>query len=162
MQPNKRMSKATLALFAAGMLGVGSVASVGIQAFAQSSPTSTAPATITTQAQDTAENATDGQDENAVLPAGGISEAQARTAITTQYPSVTIQRIELEDNNGTIVYGAKLSDKTEVTVDAKTGAVAQEAADQENVEHQDSGKPDTGTPEANDVETNDDSAPVGK
>lgn len=48
--------------------------------------------------------------------------------------------------------GAKLSDKTEVIVDAKTGVVTKEVTDQEGIEHQDSGKLDR---EANGVETND-------
>ncbi len=150
-----QLNKKTLALFGAGMLAVGSIASVGMQVFAQSSPASTPPVAITTQTQDIVDNAKDAQDENVALPAGGISEAQARAAITTQYPNITILHIKLEDNNGTIVYGAKLSDKTEVTVDATTGVVAQESADQGGIEHQDSGKSDTGGQETNGVETND-------
>ncbi len=158
MQPYKRLGKgATLALFAAGLMATGGVASIGMQAFAQTSTASNTPVAITTQAQDTADTADTGkeaQDENVSLPAGGITETQARAAIGAKYPGVAIQRIELEDNNGTIVYGAKLADKTEVTVDAKTGVVAVEAADQESVEHQDKG----GSADANEApgtETND-------
>jgi hypothetical protein len=141
-----------VALLVAGMMATGGIASIGLQTFAQSNPASNTPVVTTPQAQDIADNGKDGQDENVVLPTGGISEAQARTAITAQYPNVAIQHIELEDNNGTIVYGAKLADKTEVIVDAKTGVVTKEVADQEGIEHQDFGKSDT---EANGVETND-------
>jgi HSP20 family molecular chaperone IbpA len=141
MQPYKRLGKgATLALFAAGLMATGGVASIGMQAFAQTPTAPNTPAAITTQAQDTTDNGKDGQDENAVLPAGGISEAQARAAITAKYPGMTIKDIELEVKNGTVVYGAELSDKTDVLVDAKTGVVSQEAPDAN---------------EANDTEIND-------
>lgn len=129
MQPNKRLSNGSLALLVTGMMVTGGVASVGIQAFAQSSPTSSAPAAITTQAQDTADNGKDGQDENTVLPTGGISETQARAAITAKYPGLTIKDIELKVKNGAVVYGTELSDKSDVLVDAKTGVVSQEALD---------------------------------
>lgn len=156
MQPYKRLNKGTLALLLAGALATGGVASIGMQAFAQTSTASNTQATITNPAQDTAETGgKDAKDENAVLPTGGISETQARAAITVKYPGVAIQHIELEDNNGTVVYGAKLADKTEVTVDATTGVVAQEPADQEGVEHQDGVNSGKDVNEAPGTETND-------
>ena len=58
-------------------------------------------------------------------------------------------------DSGAVVYGAKLADKTEVTVDAKTGVVAQEPADQEGVEHQDGASSGKDANEAPGTETND-------
>ncbi len=125
------MNRGALALLVAGALATGGVISIGAQTFAQTSPTTTAPAAVT-ETQDLQDN-----DANVVLPTGGISEAQARAVITAQYPSLTIQSIRLEDENGTVVYGAKLSDGTEVTVNVTPpGTVAQETADQEGIEHQ--------------------------
>ncbi len=156
MQPYKRLGKgATLALFAAGLMATGGVASIGMQAFAQSgTPTTSTAITSQSTAQNPADTDKETQDDNAILPAGGISETQARAAIATQYPNVTIRHIELEDNDGTVVYGAKLSDNTEVTVDAKTGVVTQEAADQEGIEHQNGYKGNDAN-EASGTETND-------
>ena len=125
-------------------LAVGTAGAVSISVFAQQAPATTSPVqtsqTTTTPAQAAADpqdsnDKQDAPDANVALPAGGITEAQARAAILAAFPSLTVQRIELEDNDGTIVYGVKLSDKTEVTVDAKTSVVAKEAADQETAEH---------------------------
>ena len=130
-----QIDKKTLAAFGAGMLAFGSIAAVGLQVFAETPHASTTSTVGGASAQDKADNDKGGQDENVALPAGGISEAQARAAIAAAYPNIAIQRIELESNNGTVVYGAKLVDKTEVTVNAITGAVMAEPADQEGVEH---------------------------
>ncbi len=149
MQPYKKLSKgATLALFAAGLMATGGVASVGMQAFAQTSSTSSAPVAVT-QAQDTTDN-----EANVVLPTGGITEAQARAAIMAKYPGVTIKQIELDNKNGSIVYGAELSDKSEVIVDAKTSAISQEPADHEGIDQQDKGGQNDAN-EAPGTETND-------
>lgn len=131
------MSKGALAVLAVSMMTAGGAAAIGAQVFAQTSTPTTSPV-VTTQTQDVKDvgsDPKDSQDENVALPSGGITEAQARAAIAAKYPNVAIKHIELEDENGVVIYGVKLADKTEVTVDAKTGAVAQEAADQEGVEH---------------------------
>ncbi len=171
------VSKRTALLLTGLGLAVGTAGAVGISVFAQQAPATTSPVqatqTTTTPAQavidpQDSNDKQDAPDANVALPAGGISETQARAAIATAYPSVTIQRIELEDNNGAIVYGAKLSDKTEVTVDAKTGAVAKEAADQETTEHANNPNFQKDTNDAagqsgqdnqKDGETNDDATP---
>ena len=152
-----QFNKKTLALFTVGILGIGGVASVGVQVFAQTS-TPTASPVVTTQAADSKDavgDAKDTKDENVALPVGGISETQARALISAKFPGVAIKRIELENNNGAVVYGAKLSDKTEVTVDAKTGVVLQEASDQEGVEHADGDYSGKDMNEAPGTETND-------
>lgn len=152
------MSKGALAVLAVSMMTAGGAAAIGAQVFAQTSTTTVSPTSspvVTTEAQNTNESAKDTQDENVALPVGGITEAQARAAITAKYPSVAIKHIELEDNDGTVVYGAKLADKTEVSVDAKTGAVAQEAADQEGTEHANGNHSGDDLNEAPGTETND-------
>lgn len=132
MRAYKRMSKnATMALFAAGLMSTGAIASIGIQSFAQSpSETSTT----------SAHHRWFTDNDNVTLPAGGISEAQASEAITTQYPNLTITHIRLEDENNTVVYSAKLSDGTEVIVDVMNGAVSLESEDQEVAEHREMGR----------------------
>jgi hypothetical protein len=140
MKPNKRMNRGTLALLALGMFGVGSVASVGLQASAQTPATPVAPTTVSADIQDGPDGGqNDAPDQKAVLPVGGISETQARAAITAKYPGLTIKDIGLEDKNGSVVYSAELSDKTDVIVDAKTGVVSVEASDSTEVESTDTG-----------------------
>ena len=148
------MSRGAIAMLAVSMMTAGGAAVIGAQVFAQTSTPTTSP-TSATQVQDIKESENDPQDENVVLPVGGLTEAQARAAITAKYPGVAIKHIELEDNDGATVYGAKLADKTEVTVDVKTGAVAQEAADQEGVEHSGGDNPGKDLDEALGTETND-------
>jgi len=133
MKTYKRLSKAaTMSLFAAGMLGVGGIASIAGQSFAQ------APTATNTVVPSSHERGVD-TEVNAVLPTGGIAEAAARTAIAAKYPTLTIVRMQLGDNDGKVEYNAKLSDNTEVAVDAMTGAVIPETDAQEGVEHQDKG-----------------------
>ncbi len=155
------MNRGTLALLALGMFGVGSIASVGLQAFAQTPTAPGTPPVVSTDQQDTVDNGKgDAKDPKATLPVGGISEAQARAAITAKYPTLTIKDIGLEDKNGTIVYSAELSDKTDISVDAKTGVVSQETTDGSEVdgaETADAGN-DTDGPGAAQDETPDNSA----
>ena len=169
------ITKKAAALLAGLGLAVGTAGALGISVFAQQLPATTTPPVQTMQTTTTpTQTATETQDSNGsqdapdaniTLPTRGISEAQARAAISTAFPNITIKRIELEDNNGTIVYGAKLSDGSEVTVDVKTSSVAKEAADQETTEHANDPKfkkDDTdavdqnGTDNQKDGETNDD------
>ena len=142
------MSKsATMALFAAGLISTGAIASIGLQAFAQTPNATTA--------QSSHQAWFGGDDDNIALPEGGISETQATDAVTATYPTLTIKHIHLENENGGIVYSAKLSDGTEVIVDAITGAVSLETEEQEATEHQNRGLGHKGHDEANDVEVND-------
>lgn len=129
------VNKKTLAVFTAGVLAVGGVASIGAQTYAQTTgTTSVSPSNMMSKLWH--HGMDNDADDNVVLPQGGITEAQARSAITTAYPALTIKHVELEDDNGTVVYGAKLSDGSEVMVDVHTSAVTVEAPDQEDKEHQ--------------------------
>jgi uncharacterized membrane protein YkoI len=146
MQTYKRMSKSTIAALALTMMATGAVASIGAQTYAQTAPTNGAAQAITSPEEKDTEVTGAEQDAEtaAVLPTGGISEVQARAAITAANPGTTITRIELEDEDGVMQYNAKLANGTEVTVDAKTGAVTTEQADKED-----------GKGDASDTETND-------
>ena len=123
MRAYTRMSKsATMALFAAGLISTGAIASIGLQAFAQTPNATTAPSSYLAWFGD--------DDDDIALPDGGISETQATDAVTATYPNLTIKHIHLENENGGIVYSAKLSDDTEAIVDAVTGTVSLETEEQ--------------------------------
>ena len=147
MEAYKRMSKsATRALFAAGLISTGAIASIGVQSFAQmpdSAPTTSSHVRGLMNFMD--------DDDNVALPSGGITEAQATEAVVAQYPNLTIKHIKLENESGVVVYSAKLSDGTEAIVDVMTGAVSLETEEQEATEHQGRGRHD----EANDTEVDD-------
>ena len=148
MRAYTRMSKsATMALFAAGLISTGAIASIGLQAFAETPNAITAPSSYIAWFGD--------DDDNVALPDGGISEIQATDAVTASYPNLTIKHIHLDNENGGIVYSAKLSDGTEAIVDAVTGAVSLETEEQEATEHQGRGIGHKGHDEANDVEVDD-------
>lgn len=147
MQPNKRLNKSGAMLLALGMLGTGAVASIGFQAFAQTSPTAS-PTEVTAdilsdQADETnsvlAEPAggdgdgemNDDNEANEVqplLPSGGVSEAQARAIAEKAYTgNGTVTQIELEDEDGVVVYGVEFTEsdgnEVDVKINAQTGAV---------------------------------------
>ena len=148
MRAYKRMSKnATMALFAAGLISTGAIASIGLQSFAQT-PTET-PMTSSHQRWFMDD------DDNVALPAGGISETQASEAVTAQYPNLTIKHMRLEDENGAVMYSVKLSDGTEAIVDVVTGAVSLWTEEQEAMEHQGMGRWHMNRDEANDTEVDD-------
>jgi uncharacterized membrane protein YkoI len=142
MQPNKRMSKSTAILLALGMFGTGAVGSIGYQVYAQTSSMSDSAEMsaeyLADPVDDDAHEADEVDEVEPALPAGGITEQQARSLIMASHPGVTIMNIELEDENGVLLYGAELSDDTEVNVDAVTGQVtldpedADDADDEEN------------------------------
>ena len=154
MRAYKRMSKnATMALFAAGFISTGAIASIGVQSFAQ-----TPDATPTTSSHVRGlMDFMDDDDNNVALPSGGISEVQATKAVTALYPSLTIKHIRLEDENGAILYSTKLSDGTEAIVDVVTSAVSLETDEQEASEHQGTGRWHMGKDETNDTKVDDDS-----
>ena len=97
MRAYTRMSKgATMALFAAGLISTGAIASIGLQAFAQTPNATLAPSSYLEWFGD--------DDDNVPLPEGGISETQATDAVTAAYPSLTIKHIHLENENGGPVF----------------------------------------------------------
>jgi hypothetical protein len=62
-----------------------------------------------------------------------ITADQAMAAARAAYPGSRVQRVELENENGCLVYGVSLSNGLEVKVDAGTGAILyQEQEDSED------------------------------
>ena len=62
-----------------------------------------------------------------------ITADQAMAAARAAYPGSRVQRMDLENDNGCLVYGVSLSNGLEVKVDAGTGAVLhQEPEDSED------------------------------
>jgi len=129
-------------LYSSGAMGVltagyllGSVSLGG--ALAQTAPTTPTPA----QAQNApAAKESQGQSEGndaaesaALASQAKITADQANAAALAQFAGGTVKKTELEDENGTIVYGVKLTDSAgkqhDVKVDATTGKVLQAEAD---------------------------------
>jgi hypothetical protein len=66
-----------------------------------------------------------------------ITADQAMAAARAAYPGSRVQRVELENDNGCLVYGVSLSNGLEVKVDAGTGAILyQEQEDSEDEGHE--------------------------
>jgi hypothetical protein len=62
-----------------------------------------------------------------------ITADEAMAAARAAYPGSRVQRVELENDNGCLVYGISLSNGLEVKVDAGTGVVLhQEQEDSED------------------------------
>jgi hypothetical protein len=67
-----------------------------------------------------------------------ITADQAMAAARAAYPGSRVHRVELENDNGCLVYGVSLSNGLEVKVDAGTGVVLhqeQEDSEDEGQEH---------------------------
>jgi uncharacterized membrane protein YkoI len=126
-------------LYGSGAMGVltagyllGSVSLGGV--FAQAAPTT--PTTAQTQTAPAAKEQSEGNDaaESAALASQAkITADQANAAALAQFAGGTVKKTELESENGTVVYGIKLTDSTgkqqDVKVDATTGKVLQAEAD---------------------------------
>lgn len=68
-----------------------------------------------------------------------LSEDQAQQAVLAQYPGATIGEIQLEDENGTIVFGIQITFEGlayDVKVDANTGAVLSADTDDQTQEEE--------------------------
>jgi uncharacterized membrane protein YkoI len=81
-------------------------------------------------------------DEAAALqPMAGISSDEAQALAEAANPGSTALQVELDNENGVLVYSVELSNGLEVKVDAGNGAILhteqddadEEAADQDNV-----------------------------
>ena len=123
-------------LYGSGAMGVltagyllGSVSLSG--AFAQTAPTPTAPAQ-SQAAPAAAEQGATGQPEAndqaesaALASQAKITEAQANATALGQFPGATVNKTQLDGENGVAVYSVRLTDsagkKQEAKVDATTG-----------------------------------------
>ena len=71
------------------------------------------------------ENETE-DDDSASIPSGfiaGITEAQARSTAQARLPGKTVKKIELEPENGVMVYSVRFTDDSRVDINATNGAV---------------------------------------
>jgi len=68
-----------------------------------------------------------------------ITSDQAMAAARAAYPGSRVQRVELENENGCLVYCVSLSNGQEVKVDAGTGSLLPQ--EQEDFDDEDQGKP---------------------
>ncbi|MEN3003978.1 PepSY domain-containing protein [Dehalobacterium formicoaceticum] len=78
---------------------------------------------------------TETQDENVVLPTGGIDQASAEQKALASIPGGVVVTSELEEENGVIVYGVEIKTGNavhDVKVDAITGAILKSDQDGDN------------------------------
>ena len=136
----KNMKNKKIPLLAIGMLAIGAIGSIAYQSFAQTPTTTPAESQIIVsktnsnqenqnidqkdaQVNDTEEN--DGKDVVSVdvLAQVKISEADAIKIALDTNPNTTIKNIVVGDENGKAIYEVKLSNKSEVKIDAVNGTI---------------------------------------
>ena len=164
MQPNKRMSKSTAMLLALGMFGTGAVGSIGYQVFAQTEPIND-PTTVSTEVladpmdemdtslvdpvggDDDGEMDDDNEDSSSLALQATLTEQEVRTIAQDAYAgNGTITQVELEDEDGVIVYGVEFTEsdgnEVDVKINAKTGTVVKIEDDRTDSEEDDDGEMD--------------------
>jgi uncharacterized membrane protein YkoI len=107
-------------LVAGGLLGATALGAVHSQR----------ASTAATQAESQSDNAQD--DEEAVDGVANITPDEAKAAALTQFPGATITDVELDNENGSLVYSVELTANGtahDVKVDAGTGAILQTRQD---------------------------------
>ena len=87
-----------------------------------------------------------------------ITAAQAEEAALAAYPDATVEEVELDNENGCLVYSVELNDGQEVKVDAGDGEILGLEADDEDEEgdHQDEGDDDNDDDDDNNDDDDDD------
>ena len=123
---------ALAAAYLAGSLTLGSV-------FAQASPTAPAqpqvqpPASTSSETGQEQGGANEQSESAALASQAKISIDQARAAALAHVPGATIGKVELDNENGTVVYSVHLTDSAgkaqDVKVDATNATVLQTQAD---------------------------------
>jgi hypothetical protein len=122
-------------LYGSGAFGVltagyllGSVSLTGV--FAQTAPTTPTPAR--SQAKEQGE-ANEANESAALASQAKITADQAKTAALGQFAGATVNKTELESENGTVVYSVQLTEssgaKQDVKVDATSGKVVHTESD---------------------------------
>lgn len=154
------MNKRTIAtLTVAGALGLGALGGAALADSPKPTAPVNPPATGTTgPAQDTethdpaytgsitvpqtSADGTEAQQSAALAGMAKITAEQASAAALAKFPGATIQKTELEDENGSLVWDVSLTDakgaKQDVKVDAGNGAILSVQADDggaEGAEH---------------------------
>jgi uncharacterized membrane protein YkoI len=127
-------------LYGSGVLGVltaafllGSVSLGAAFAQTQTAPTPAAQSQTAPAAKEKKGEANEQAESAALASQAKITVDQAKSAALAQFPGGTVKQTELEDENGTIVYGVELTDSAgksqDVKVDATSGKVLKVEAD---------------------------------
>src|SRR6478736_3503309 len=123
-------TKLIASVLALGIAGGGAVGAHSIQAAHSTQPTSTVSqeATATVEKQDPNEQAK-------LQKEATITQDEATKTVLEQYQDGTINQVELEDEDGSVVYGFDVVSKDgksyDVKVDAKTGEITKADNDKE-------------------------------
>ncbi|MEK7471845.1 MAG: PepSY domain-containing protein [Patescibacteria group bacterium] len=100
----------------------------------------------------------DAEDTDA-LPVGfttSVTFADAREIAEAEMPGKTVRKIELEVEDGVVVYSVRFTDNSRVDVDATTSSVTRSRDRQD--EQEDSDSANASSDDSNDVDTDEDSA----
>ncbi len=127
------MNKKILTLTLAGVLALGGT----VAAYASTGKTDTAPTPSGTAVTEPQEKEADDQELNAVNTKTAITEDQAKQTAMASVKNGTFQSIELEDEDGVIVYGVEIqsgNQSYDVKVDANTGSIVKTDQDNESSE----------------------------
>lgn len=103
----------------------------------------------------------DDEQDEANLPAdfaGGIGFAKAQAIAQGQRPSSVIRKVELELEDGKVVYSVRFTDKSRVDVDAKNGTIVRVKIKTEKESKSDSKKSGSSTSSDDDSNDNKDEA----
>lgn len=88
------------------------------------------------------ENELPGQEQADETPVGNpaVTEDQAKAAALAQFPGATVGSVQLDDENGQLVYSVELTDASgvsqDVKVDAMTGTVLPAASSEQDVQYE--------------------------
>jgi uncharacterized membrane protein YkoI len=94
-----------------------------------------------TTAQMESQNGNEQDDQTAVDGVAKITPDEAKAAALTQFPGATINGVELENEDGSLVYNVKLTadgKAYEVKIDANTGTVLRTEADEPDGDNENS------------------------
>jgi uncharacterized membrane protein YkoI len=71
-----------------------------------------------------------------------ITAEQAQDAVLAAYPGATVTEVDLDNENGCLVYSVELNDDTDVKVDAGNGVILGIESDDDQGNHEDEGDVD--------------------
>jgi uncharacterized membrane protein YkoI len=112
---------------------VGSLTLGGALAQTNPSPSSQPAAPAATEAGKQYEAANEANDAAALASQAKVTANQAKAAALARFPGATVGQVELDDEDGVVVYSVELTDSTgkgqDVKVDATSGTVLQVQAD---------------------------------
>ncbi|MGE8079829.1 PepSY domain-containing protein [Peribacillus loiseleuriae] len=124
-------TKLLASVLALGVVGGGAVGVHAIQPEKSIQPTSTV-----NQEETATEEKQDSNEQAKLQKEASITQDEATKTVLAQYQGGTIKQVELEDEDGSVVYGVDVVSKDgksyDVKVDAKTGKITKAEDDNEN------------------------------